>query len=312
MDPKDMLSWKQVIMDSYLLLPLVVLIAFLVIGYSPFGACTYAIASSFLISFFRKDTRLSPKKLFQIFEKSGYNCIMLGVTCAGAGMVVAVVTYTGLALGIATAIQSFSGGLLLPALILVMLTCLLLGMGLPCTPAYIIAVTIGGPAMMALGIDVLPAHLFVFYFAIMAEVTPPVCIASYCGAAIAGTKPLATGVESSLIAIMGYLIPFIFVYNQALILRGTALDILATFLLGVIISGLWAATFSGYLFKTMTLIFRVLLGLVTSGLVILVCNVKIMTQVAPQIAIIILSVIALSIFFMLNKKAVQAAKAAMA
>jgi TRAP transporter 4TM/12TM fusion protein len=312
MDPKDMISWEQVFFDSYLLLPLVVLIAFLVIGYSPFGACTYAIGTSFLLSFLRKDTRLSPKKLFEIFEKSGYNCIMLGVTCAGAGMVVSVVTYTGLALGIATAIQSFSGGFLLPALILVMITCLILGMGLPCTPAYIIAVTIGGPAMMALGIPTLPAHLFVFYFAIMAEVTPPVCIASYCGAAIAGTKPLATGVESSLIAIMGYLIPFIFVYNPALILRGTPLDIIATFLLVVIISGLWAATFSGYLFKHLNIIVRILLGLVTAGLVVLVCNVKIMGQLLPQIAIIVVGVAAIALFLTVNRKTVKALKAEVA
>ncbi len=312
MDPKEMLSWKQIALDSYLLLPLVVLVAFLTIGYSPFGACIYSIGSSFILSFLRKDTRLTPKKLFQIFENSGYNCIMLGVTCAGAGMVVSVVTYTGLALGIATAIQSLSGGFLLPALILVMITCLILGMGLPCTPAYIIAVTIGGPAMMALGINVLPAHLFVFYFAIMAEVTPPVCIASYCGAAIAGTKPLATGVEASTLAIMGYLIPFIFVYNNALILKGTPLDIIATFLMGLIISMLWAATFSGYLFRSINRILQILLGVFTAALVVVVCNVSIMTQIVPQVIIIFLSSALLTTFFILNRKVVKAHKVAVA
>lgn len=312
MDPKEMLSWKQIAKDSYLLLPLVVLIVFLTIGYSPFGACIFSIASSFALSFLRKDTMLTPRKLFQIFENSGYNCIMLGVTCAGAGMVVSVVTYTGLALGIATAIQGFSGGFLLPALILVMITCLILGMGLPCTPAYIIAVTIGGPAMMALGIDVLPAHLFVFYFAIMAEVTPPVCIASYCGAAIAGTKPLATGVEASGIAIMGYLIPFIFTYNNALILKGSPLDIIATFLLALIISMLWAATFSGYLFRHLRLFVRTILGIVTTTLVILVCDVSIMSSLGPQIVIIAASSVALGLFAVFNKKAVKQAFAAAA
>jgi TRAP transporter 4TM/12TM fusion protein len=312
MDPSEMLSWKQIAKDSYLLLPLVVLIVFLTIGYSPFGACIFSIASSFVLSFARKDTMLTPKKLFQIFENSGYNCIMLGVTCAGAGMVVSVVTYTGLALGIATAIQSFSGGFLLPALVLVMITCLILGMGLPCTPAYIIAVTIGGPAMMALGIDVLPAHLFVFYFAIMAEVTPPVCIASYCGAAIAGTKPLATGVEASGIAIMGYLIPFIFTYNNALILKGSPLDIIATFLLALIISMLWAATFSGYLFRNLRLFVRTILGIVTTTLVILVCDVSIMSSLGPQIVIIAASMLTLGLFAIFNKKAVKQAFAAAA
>lgn len=310
MDPSEMLSWKQIVKDMYLLIPLVVLITFLIIGYSPFGACVFSIATSFALSYLRKDTALTPKKIFRIFEQSGYNTIMLGVTCAGAGIVVSVVTYTGLALGIATAIQSISGGFLLPALILVMITCLILGMGLPCTPAYIIAVTIGGPAMMALGIDVLPAHLFVFYFAIMAEVTPPVCIASYCGASIAGTKPLATGLEASILAIMGYLIPFIFVYNNALILKGTPLDIIATFLLSLMISGLWSATFSSYLFVHINRIAQVLLGLLTAGLVVLVCNVKIMTRLDAQIAIITVALVALSLFFYFNRKTVRALKAA--
>jgi TRAP transporter 4TM/12TM fusion protein len=306
LDPSEMISWKQVIKDSYLLIPLVVLISLLIVGYSPFGACTYSILTSFFLSFLRKDTMLTPKKLFKVFEKSGYNCIMLAVTCAGAGMVVSVVTYTGLALGIATVITSFSGGFLLPALILVMITSLILGMGLPCTPAYIIAVTIGGPAMLGLGIDMLPAHLFVFYFAIMAEVTPPVCIASYCGAAIAGTKPLATGFEASLLAIMGYIIPFVFVYNPALILNGPVLDIIATFLLMIVVSGLWSATFSGYLFKKLNLITRFVMGFATAGLVVLASTVKIMTQLLPQIVIILATIALIAAFFVLNKRTKRA------
>ncbi|HOX14445.1 MAG TPA: TRAP transporter fused permease subunit, partial [Spirochaetales bacterium] len=122
MDPSEMISWKQVLMDSYLLIPLVVLIALLVIGYSPFGACTYAIGASFLLGFLRKETTMTPKRLFDAFRLSGFNLIMLAVSCAGAGMVISIVTYTGLALGIATVITSFSHGILLPALILVMIT----------------------------------------------------------------------------------------------------------------------------------------------------------------------------------------------
>lgn len=312
MDPSEMISWKQVAKDSYLLLPLVVLVTLLVIGYSPFGACTYSILSSFLLSFLRKDTRMTPKRLFTVFEKSGYNCIMLAVTCAGAGMVVSVVTYTGLALGIATVISSFSGGFLLPALVLVMITSLIMGMGLPCTPAYIIAVTIGGPAMIGLGIDILPAHLFVFYFAIMAEVTPPVCIASYCGAAIAGTKPLATGVEASILAIMGYIIPFVFVYNPALILNAPLADIAATFLLMLVVSALWSAAFSGYLFVPISVPVRLALGAVTALLVVVASSVSIMTQPVAQGAIILGSAALIAGFFVLNRRASRKAVAAAA
>ncbi|MFA6504995.1 MAG: TRAP transporter fused permease subunit [Treponemataceae bacterium] len=300
MDPSEMISWKQVAKDCYLLLPLVVLIIYLSIGYSPFGACTVSILASFLISFIRKDTMLTPKKLFRVFENSGYNCIMLAATCAGAGMVVSVVTYTGLALGIATVISSFSGGFLLPALVLVMITSLILGMGLPCTPAYIIAVVIGGPAMLSLGVSMLPAHLFVFYFAIMAEVTPPVCIASYCGAAIAGSEPMATGFEATMLAIMGYIIPFVFVYNPALILDGSLLDIIATFLLMLVISGLWSAAFSGFLFKKINWFASGALMVLTAGLVVVVSNVAIMSQFVPQVAIIIGSLALIAAFFVFN------------
>jgi len=310
MDESEMLSWKQIIKDSYLLLPIVILIAFLVIGYSPFGACTYSIAATFLLSFLRKDTRLTPRKLFEIFETSGYNCIMLGVTCAGAGMVVSIVTYTGLALGIATAISSFSGGFLLPALILVMITSLILGMGLPCTPAYIIAATIGAPAMYALGIDPLPAHLFVFYFAILAEITPPVCIASYCGAAIAGSNPIATGWEATLLGIMGYVIPFVFVYNQALLLQGPALAIIATGLLMLVVAILTSSSITGFLFKRLPLVPRILMGACIVALVLLSANESLLASTVPALVAIAASGFALTVFFIRNKRVSQAFVAA--
>jgi len=310
MDDSEMLSWKQIAKDAYLLIPMVILIAFLVIGYSPFGACTYSIAATFLLSFLRKETRLTPKKLFKIFETSGYNCIMLGVTCAGAGMVVSIVTYTGLALGIATAISSFSGGFLLPALILVMITSLILGMGLPCTPAYIIAATIGAPAMYALGIDPLPAHLFVFYFAILAEITPPVCIASYCGAAIAGSKPMATGWEASLLGIMGYVIPFVFIYNQALLMQGPGLAIVATGLLMLVVAIMTSSSITGFMFKRLHLITRFLMVAGVVALVVLSANEKLLASSGPAMITIAVSGFALIVFFIRNHRVSKAFVAA--
>jgi TRAP transporter 4TM/12TM fusion protein len=310
MDESEMLSWKQIARDSYLLLPLVVLIALLIIGYSPFGACTASIAATFLLSFLRRETMLTPKKLFKVFESSGYNCIMLGVCCAGAGMVVSIVTYTGLALGIATAISSFSGGILLPALILIMITAIILGMGLPCTPAYIIAATIGAPAMYALGIAPLPAHLFVFYFAILAEITPPVCLASYCGAAIAGSKPLATGWEASLLGIMGYIIPYIFVYNQALLLQGPAYAVIATTLLLVVIVGLTASTITGFLFKPIKLPLRIAGGAATVGLIVLAASGKLLATFAPAMTIIAGASLLIVYFILRNRRTVKSFMAA--
>ena len=190
-----MVPLSVIIKDAYLLIPLVGLVAMLVVGYSVFMAAMGAIAISFVISFFKKKTAMTPKRLLEALRAAGQNMVMIALACAGAGMVVAIVTHTGLALGIATVITNWSGGYLQPALMLIMVTSLVLGMGMPCTPAYIVAITIGGPALVALGIDLLASHLFVFYFAILAEVTPPVCIPAYCAASIAGVQAAADRVR---------------------------------------------------------------------------------------------------------------------
>jgi TRAP-type uncharacterized transport system fused permease subunit len=182
--------------------------------------------------------------------------IMIALACAGAGMVVAIVTHTGLALGIATVINHWSGGYLLPALMLIMVTSLVLGMGMPCTPAYIIAVTIGGPALVALGTDLLASHLLVFYFAILAEVTPPVCIPAYCAASIAGAKPLQTGFEAFKLAVVAFVIPYIFIYNQALLLKGNLVETVSLVLVMLIAIVLLSAAVTGYFFKVLNLIQR--------------------------------------------------------
>ncbi|MDM8553964.1 TRAP transporter fused permease subunit [Desulfococcaceae bacterium HSG7] len=251
MDEKDIKPLKAILKDIYLLVPMVVLVVILLIGYSPFRAAIYAIAICFLFSFFKRENRMTPIKIWETLRLGGQNMIMIGMACAGAGMVVSIVTHTGLALGIATVITNWSGGQLLPALILIMITSLTLGMGLPCTPAYIIAITIGGPALIAMGCDLLSSHMFVYYFAILAGVTPPVCIAAYCGAAIAGSKPLQTGFESLKLALVGFIVPYVFVFNEALLMQGSVVGILTVSTLLLLCVILSAGGLSGYLFKSM-------------------------------------------------------------
>jgi len=302
MKAEELISWKEVLMDLYLLIPIVALVFFLIIGFSPFVAATASIACIFLLSFLRKDTRLGPKKLFQVFTLGGKNLIMLAVCCAAAGIVVSVVVYTGLALGVATLITSFAGGLLLPALILVMITCIIIGLGLPCTPAYIIAVTIGGPAMMALGVDLLPAHLFVFYFAILGEITPPVCIAAYCAASIAKTPPLATGFEAARLAFIGYMIPFIFVYNKSLLLQGPALLIIATFLGAIAVSGFFASGMSKFSIADLKLYQSVLFVIASIALAVFICSDIFMASVLLQLVVIGGSLLLIVLFLIMNDK----------
>ncbi|MGD1832706.1 MAG: TRAP transporter permease [Sphaerochaetaceae bacterium] len=278
MDESEVIPMKQILKDSYQLIPLILLVIFLVIGFSPFIAAVYGILATFLLTFLRKETIMGPKKLWATFELSGRNLIMLAVSCAGAGMVISIVTNTGLALGIASVIQSWSRGILLPALILIMFTSILMGMGMPATPAYIVAVTIGGPALQAMGIEVLTAHLFVFYFAILAEITPPVSIASYCGAAISGSDPLKTGFEALRLAIVGFIIPYIFVFNPALLLKGSFAQILSLVIIAVYAVFTLAAAFRGYFHRVLKIWEQALMALVSIVLIIAGCTRKIMNN----------------------------------
>lgn len=284
-DMSDQVSTKELLRDSFQLIPLIALVVLLVKGFSPFIAAVWAIFGTFALSFVKKETRMTPTKLWETFRLSGQNLIMIAMSCAGAGMVVSIVTYTGLALGIATVISTWSGGFLLPALILIMFTSLLLGMGLPCTPAYIIAVTIGGPALMAMGVDVLPAHLFVFYYAILAGVTPPVCIAAYCGAAIAGSKPLDTGFEALRLAAVGFIIPFIFVYNRALLMQGSFIQIVTLIMLMIVAVTLTAAGMRGYLTHVLKFGERTLVLAVAAALIFLATQVDVMMMLPVQLII---------------------------
>jgi TRAP-type uncharacterized transport system fused permease subunit len=263
-----MLPLSVIIKDSYLLIPLFGLMGLLMAGYSVFMAAMGAIAMSFAISFVRKKTAMTPRKLFATLESAGKNMVMIALACAGAGMIVAIVTHTGLALGIATVITNWSGGHLLPAMMLIMVTSLILGMGMPCTPAYIVAITIGGPALVSLGINLLAAHLFVFYFSILAEVTPPVCIPAYCAASIAGAKPLQTGFEAFKMAIVAFTIPYIFVFNHSLLLKGGVVETVSLVLWIIISVVFLAAGVTGYFLKYIGWFLRVImLVLAAAGVV---------------------------------------------
>lgn len=213
---------------------------------------------------------MTPARIWETLRLAGHNMIMIALACAGAGMVVAIVTHTGLALGIATVITNWSGGHMVPALLLIMVTSLVMGMGLPCTPAYIIAITIGGPALLAMGADMLPAHLFVYYFAVLAGVTPPVCVPAFCAASIAKSKPLQTGFEAFKLAMAGFLIPYVFVFNQALLMRGTPLEIITVTGMLLVAIIFFAGALSGYFFKPLNLVLQSIL-FALAGLTTFIC-----------------------------------------
>jgi TRAP-type uncharacterized transport system fused permease subunit len=164
---------------------------------------------------------------------------------------------TGFALAFSSAIINFSAGHLIVALLLVFAVISVLGTGIPTTPAYILAVTVGGAALTKLGVDVLAAHLFVFYYAVLADVTPPVAVTAFAGAQIAGADPMRTGWQASRIAIGGFLAPFLFVYQPALLMRGPWTEIVVSFVSATIGIAALCAAVTGHMFRPLGLAKRV-------------------------------------------------------
>ncbi|RLE13532.1 hypothetical protein DRJ04_04140 [Candidatus Aerophobetes bacterium] len=190
------------------------------------------------VSFLGRGSRMTPKRIICTLETGAKNAIMIAVACTCAGMIVTVVTHTGLGLAFSTIALTLSHGKLFLVLLMVMVSALILGTGVPSTAAYILASTLGVPVLVKLGVDLLAAHLFTYYFVILACCTPPVAVCAYAGAAIAGSEPMKTGFQAFKLALAGFIVPYMYVYNPVLILRGPMEKIIiaaVTALIGVIV-----------------------------------------------------------------------------
>lgn len=248
--PRDQLPRLGTLLRErgHLALPLIVIVYLLVSGYTPMRAALVAIFLSILVSSLRKSTRMKPMEILLGLEIGARNVLGVLVACAAAGIVIGVVTKTGVGLKLASGLLEFSGGMLLPSMFFTMITAIVLGMGVPTTANYVITSTIAAPALIQLGIPVLAAHMFVFYFGIIADVTPPVALAAYAGAGISGGNALMTGVNASKLAIAAFIIPYMFVLSPELLMidatvGGLALSLFTAVLGMVAIS----ASLIGYL-----------------------------------------------------------------
>ena len=181
-------------------------------------AALAAIVLSIVASFLRKNTRMKPIEIIRGLENGARNVLGVVIACAAAGIIIGVVTKTGVGLKLASGLLALSGGLLLPTMFFTMITSLILGMGVPTTANYVITSTIAAPALIQMDVPVLAAHMFVFYFGIIADVTPPVALAAYAASGISGGKPLMTGVNASKLAIAAFIIPYIFVLNPEILM----------------------------------------------------------------------------------------------
>jgi TRAP transporter 4TM/12TM fusion protein len=232
----------------FLFLPIIILIAALFMGYSVIRAGTLATAAAAVVSWFTP-YRMGLKSVSKAFELAGIMSIQIIAVCACAGIIVGVISLTGVGARFSSVLLSIADTNQLLALFFAMCISILLGMGMPTTAAYAVAASVVAPGLVQLGIPALTAHFFVFYFAVVSAITPPVALASYAAAGISGANPMATSVASFKIGISAFVVPFMFFYNSALLMDGTwfevaragATAIFGVFLLSSGVQGWWAA-----------------------------------------------------------------------
>ena len=245
----------------YLLAPLVVLVALVSTNQKTMQfAASVAIVIAILVGIINKDDRVTPKKIVDALESGAKSTITVAVACGIAGMVAGCITVTGLASKIITAIVTVSGGHMMIALFLTMLCCIVLGMGVPTTANYCIMAATCAPILIQLNVNPIAAHFFVFYFGIVADITPPVALAAYAGSAIAKADPMKTGFNATKLAIAAFIVPYIFAMNpKMLFINTTAFDVVQIGITSIF--GLFgvAAALNGFLYRPINPLFRVLL-----------------------------------------------------
>ncbi|PAD70373.1 C4-dicarboxylate ABC transporter [Bacillus sp. 7586-K] len=249
---EEMPSRKEIFSKIYLLLPILTIVVLLMAGVIVTHAALYSILVAILVSLINKETRMGPKEFVFALVEGARTALGVAAATAAAGIIVGIVTKTGLGLKLANGLVDLAGGYLIPTLMLTMIAALILGMGSPTTANYVITSTIAAPAIILLGVPDLSAHLFVFYFGIIADITPPVALAAFAAAGVAGAEPFKTGVDSAKLAIAAFIIPYVFVLSPELLMIDTTwyelVWVILTSVLGMIAIG---AAIIGYWMRKM-------------------------------------------------------------
>lgn len=257
---------------GHMAIPLIVLIYLLAIrGFSPIYSAWLAIIFAVAISFLKKNSRLTLKRLIKALESGVKSALSVAIACACAGIIIGVISLTGFGLVFATNIFKLSGGHLLVALTLAMVASIVLGMGLPTTACYIVTSLTLAPALINMGVPVLAAHFFVFYFAIMSTITPPVALSAFVAAGIAQSDPVQTGFSAFRLGIAGFILPFMLVYKPVLLLQNPGvIDVLYNLAISVIGMLILAVVSEGYFLLPLQIwqrgiLFACAIGLLTFG-----------------------------------------------
>ena len=248
---EELPQFKPLLKKIYLLLPLVLLIYLVSTSTRSIAyAAAIAIVVSILVSLINKDDRLTPKRFLEALAAGGQGMITVAAACGIAGIIAGTITMTGLANTLINGIVALANGQVIIALFLTMLCCIVLGMGVPTTANYCIMAATCAPILVRMGVPMLAAHFFVFYFGIVADLTPPVALAAYAGAAIAGANPMKTALQATKLAIGAFIVPYVFALNPAMLFidttAGEVILIVITSLIGIF--GV-SAGLEGYIFR---------------------------------------------------------------
>ena len=268
--PKEQLpKFGFLVRKIYLLVPLVMLVVWVSGNYMTMQrAASFAIVLAIVVSLFDKDNRITPAKFFDALEAGGKSTITVAAACGVAGIISGSITMTGLANELINGIIAVSNNHLIIALFLTMICCIVLGMGVPTTANYCIMAATCAPILIRMGVPALAAHFFVFYFGIVADITPPVALAAYAGSAIAKANPMKTAFNASRLAIAVFIVPYVFCFSPALLMidtnAGEVIRIVITSFIGIF--GV-AAGLEGYLKTKMNVLQRVIF--VVSGLMLI-------------------------------------------
>ncbi|WBU53104.1 TRAP transporter permease [Paracoccus sp. SCSIO 75233] len=255
---KELPKFAVLVRQVYLFLPIIILIYTLFAGYSVIRAGTLAMVSAAVVSWLTPH-KMGPRQILHALDLGARMSIQMVAVCAAAGIIVGVIALTGVGARFSTLLLTIADQSQLLALFFAMCISVLLGMGMPTTAAYAVAAAVVAPGLISLGIPVLVAHFFVFYYAVMSAITPPVALAAYAGAGLSGSDPMKTSFEAFRLGLAAFIVPFMFFSSHELLMQGAWLDILHVFISAMLGMFLLSASVIGYFFGRLNIVLRIIL-----------------------------------------------------
>lgn len=259
---KELPPLKGIMKQAYLFIPIIILIGALLSGFTVIRSGTVGIIACLVISWVHPSNRMGPKKVIEALELGMKNTIQLLSVCATAGIIVGVIALTGVGMRFSSMLLGVADTNILLALLFAMGISIILGMGMPTTAAYAVAASVVAPGLISIGVPILFAHMFVFYYAVMSAITPPVALAAYAAAGVAGTDPFKTGLTAFKLGIAAFVVPYMFIYSPELMMEGTAPKIaiasvtaaIGIYLLSAAVQGWFAKKDAGVVVRIMLVI----------------------------------------------------------